>query len=451
MWLLLSCHREDPSLRAEFVPSEIPGSGTVIFSNAPAGSLVSATFHLGDQSFSSQRVEADKGLLTVAGLKAGEIYSVQLTAETEANSERSKPFDAEIPGISHPVPPVSLDPWDPAAACSEGGYFLFTHAGDDRSGVAIIDRDGDYVWAVPHEDPDTFAVRARPGRDGSSVLWAAEPREIVNGALGSISRRSIDGEIASETVTRDLHDDFLEMPDGTLAWLAYEYSQPNNGATFQLLATDRILTAAEGTKNPLVFEQLFGTLLDYTHGAYTIPPEGYGGASVPGCDEFGNAASLARNESDGSLFFLWRWLDTLLALDEGGDVRFEWGGPYSDLQGEDSFAHGHISEVWDGGALVFDNRLPGEGPSRLVEYRFDESSYEVLWQQEGHVYEDGPGDVRRFPVEGCDHLLVTWPSSGRIVEMTREGEVVWGATFGGPIGRAHYLSNLEDFAAEAAW
>ena len=73
MWLLLSCHREDPSLRAEFVPSEIPGSGTVIFSNAPAGSLVSATFHLGDQSFSSQRVEADKGLLTVAGLKAGEI------------------------------------------------------------------------------------------------------------------------------------------------------------------------------------------------------------------------------------------------------------------------------------------------------------------------------------------------------------------------------------------
>lgn len=211
------------------------------------------------------------------------------------------------------------------------------------------------------------------------------------------------------------------------------------------------MVGEEGNADPLGFEQLFGTLIDYSHGAYTVPEEGYNGASVPGCDEFGNAASLTRRESDGSMFFLWRWLDTLVALDATGAVSFEWGGPFSDLEGEDSFVHGHISEVWDGGLLVFDNRLPGQGPSRLAEYRFDETSFELVWEHPGERYEDGPGDVRRMPIEGCDHLLMSWPSAGRIAEITRDGTVVWGATVGGTIGRVHYLSSLDDFAAETIW
>ena len=61
------------------------------------------------------------------------------------------------------------------------------------------------------------------------------------------------------------------------------------------------------------------------------------------------------------------------------------------------------------------------------------------------------GDVRRIPVEGCDNLLISFSNQGRIVELTREGEVVWDVTSGvnHVIARVTYLPDIYDFSGAA--
>lgn len=86
-----------------------------------------------------------------------------------------------------------------------------------------------------------------------------------------------------------------------------------------------------------------------------------------------------------------------------------------------------MSEMWDGGGLVFDNGDHHASPaSRAVEFAYDEGSRtaEIVWEfaHPGGDKTAVMGDVRLLP---NDHRLVTWSELGSITEVTRAGDIVW--------------------------
>lgn len=405
---------------ATFTPSDVIGVGEVRFPARPG--KVHVEYGTGLEGGRTRPGWAVDGSVPVYGLVAGETYQFEVVY---GDGTRLAPIEAQVPS-----PPADAPVWTASGSdngCDPDSLVLVDWVAAETSGVAVIDRQGRYRWAVVNADPGFEVGRARLGRDGASVVWNVvdRARDFVDGA---ILRRSLDGRTLTRTAAYWAHDDFVELPGQRFAWLALERSQPDDGGSATFLATDGVFEAAEGAQERVVGMpegQVFSTLGDYKQGVYRLPDEGRDGASVPGCDEFGRAESLAYREGDDRLFLMWRFVDTLIPIERAtGEVDWEWGGWYSsfDLPIPDSFEHARFSDVWDGGVLVFDNRA--HGASRLREYAFDDAGAELGWSWEGTDHVEDGGDVRRVP--GCDDLLVTWPSAGsRVFELARDGRIVW--------------------------
>lgn len=341
-----------------------------------------------------------------------------------------------LPSVSSGAPDDAPD--DPDAWCPDGQWILTTFTGPTTSGVLLLDRSGTIRWAWVVADPEDRVLRARPATGGG--LWIAVGDRVVdNGDRGVILRVDAEGNTLSSTPTRDPHHDFVELPDGRLAWLGYEFSQPANGATLQYLATDRVVATPEGGGEE---ERLFSTLADWSYQpVMPVPAEGRDGRTLVGFEVWGQGASLGYRPEDDTLFLLWRFQDLLLAFEgDGSGARWAWGSDWGTLAGGPSFEHGHFSDVWDGGILVFDNRRERSEPSRLVEYAFDDVSYAETWSWSDGFHEDGVADVVRAP--GCDHVVATWPSRHRIAEIDRDGVEVWAVTVDAEIERVAVLSDL---------
>ncbi len=323
--------------------------------------------------------------------------------------------------------------------CAAGTWVLTSFTGPTSSGVLILDRAGEVRWAWVVADPEDRVLRVRPAADGHGLWIAVGDRVVRNGSQGVILRVTLDGETVSSTPTRDPHHDFVELPDGRLAWLAYEFSQPANGATLQYLATDRIQATPEGGGEA---EVLFSTLGDYPLlPRAPVPPEGLYGRTLPGFEVWGQGASLGYRAEDDTLFLMWAYQDALVAIDgAGAGIRWVWGGLESDLAGGPSFSRAHFSDLWGDEVLVFDNRRRSDGPSRLVRYTFDDERYAEASAVTDGWWEEGVGDVRRIP--GCDSLLASWPSRGRIAELGPEGEERWAVTVDAQLERAEALRAL---------
>jgi hypothetical protein len=539
-----------------FTPGEIPGTGTVTFSTDVEGEArVEFSWQDGEITRRTASFPATDGTVPVYGLPSGQAVEMELVVDDEGKELRSKTIEATIAPPDLQVPPLAVNVWEPELACDPEGHVLFSFLGSQKSGVAIIDRDGNYVWSYGSPDPQQQIGRVRPGRDGESLVWNyADINKDED--IGHIVRLSVDGTEKTETRTLSAHHDFVELPDGKMGFLAYEFrdmiapeedqgpvitetsglagvlgphpwladeleltlqqeqwtlgvasgtfaldttalpwvitltqtspepatlqglielratslrlevvqTEPDLGLTAPTraqgfgeqaltfrrqveVAADAIYEVPEGAAETGSEHIVWSAFEDYPQGIYRLPREGFAGAFLPESFEFGHANSLGYVEASDSYLMMWRWLDTLLNVSRDGSLLWQWGGPYSDLLGNDAdlFYHGHFSDAWDAGILVFDNRTR-DTTSRLVEYTFDDTSFQQVWQLESDKFESVLGDVRRIPIEGCDNLLVSWSGQGRISEITRDGTLVWdvGTTAIGNItSRVYFLPSLE--------
>lgn len=582
---------------ATFVPGLIPGTGTVTFSTKKDGEVFVRFGIEGEElSVESPRVAASSGVVPIYGLPSGKSVQMEVVL-LDGDKERVESIDLfTVAQPDEQVPPIKTNVWNPDLACDPGGYVLFSFIGASKSGVAIIDRESNYVWSYGSPDPLQQIARVRPSRDGQSLLWNYADISKVED-IAHIVRMSADGETTTETRTLSAHHDFVELPDGGFGFLAYEFrdlfapstdtgpvvtnpadlgaifgahpwqaagadlsayasaegqqsvqvvldagsysmtvangdgSTVESSGTFELdtattpwgitmtqstpeaatlqgiievhttmlqleiaqvspdlgltpptpddgfgstagpgynegdnvltfrrqvsVAADAIYEVAEGASETGAETVVWSAFEDYPQGVYRLPAEGFAGAFLPDAFELGHGNSLAYVDSTNTYYMGWRWLDTLLAVERGGALQWQWGGPFNELTGDDSklFYHSHFSDVWDGGLLMFDNRTR-ELNSRLVEYSFDGSSFEQTWEymEPEPKFENLLGDVQRIPVEGCDNVLVSWSGQGRISEITRDGQVVWdtGATaIGNVISRVYFLPDLYDMSGAA--
>jgi hypothetical protein len=597
---LMGCSKKVDDV--QFVPGEIPGTGTVTFSTHKEGD---AWVQFGEPESEltgrTASFPASNGSIPVRGLPSGKEVELEVVVDDGGKELHSKSIVQTIAPPDSQVPPLAINVWEPELACDPGGHVLFGFLGADTSGIAIIDRDGNYVWSYGSPDPQQQIARVRPGRDGQSLLWNYADVDKVED-IAHIVRTSFDGSERTETRTLSGHHDFVELPDGKLGFLSYEFRtmwappedegevvtvpaelgcifgehpwwsagedlsvkdsdkasielvlnfQDTTGdgvpdvrdynmlvrgnedvvtsgsfeldttevpwtitltqaepeaATFQGLievhhsmlklevvqtepdlglspptregglgsssggglspgdnvltfrrevsvAADAIYEVAEGATETGGEYIVWSAFEDYPQGIYRLPEEGFQCSFLPEAFEFGHANSLGYVESTTSYFMMWRWLDTLLQIERDGSLTWQWGGPFSDLGGneDDLFYHAHFSDVWDGGMLMFDNRTREEN-SRLVEYSFDSTSFSQAWELPSDKFETILGDVQRIPLEGCDNLLVSYSGQGRIAEITRDGTTVWevgASAIGAVIGRVYFLPDLYDMSGVA--
>ena len=168
--------------------------------------------------------------------------------------------------------------------------------------------------------------------------------------------------------------------------------------------------------------------------------------------------SLLYRPSDDAYFHMLRWHDALVKVDRStGSYQWQLGGTNDDFSPavgqnpDDLFTHGHMSDLWNGGFLVFDNNDPG--PSWVREYDLDESArtWELVWSWNTEAFELLLGDARRIP--DCDNVLVTQSTTGVVREMLKDGAgtTAWmvEAEEGTIVTRVEFIPDLYDLSSAA--
>jgi hypothetical protein len=363
-----------------FEPAGIPGSGTVRFESRRDGEAFvrfgTSEDHLDQES---PHVDAAKGAVEVRGLRLGTHYYAELVIADGEKERISDGFDFTVGAPPRGIPTLSRNVWSPAESCLDGGYVMFNYISDGTSGVAIADRDAQYVWAIAVDEPLQIG-RPRPSRDGRSVLYNVADEGKAED-LAAIYRQPYLGGAPTVTDTDWGHHDFVELPDGDMAWLAYDiragqrFPDGTRGTdplypegTTGCIAADTLMRGPEGMTEDDVPTTVWNTWDDYAPGIYTFDDDADVFLSHFVCDdgsapkEFQHGNSLGFIDAEDVFFVNWRWLDTMVKIEASGELAWQWGGPFNDLvpvgpagagaTGRDALLGGWISRLDDRSALA---------------------------------------------------------------------------------------------------
>ncbi|MFH1469673.1 MAG: aryl-sulfate sulfotransferase [Pseudomonadota bacterium] len=316
------------------------------------------------------------------------------------------PVPAYLPNLS--VTHRAAGHWD--------GYLVTGFVADEVS--VILDEDGDVVWW--HEaqgggdGPQTGVVllgRTLLARDGRAVLYGFN--NIDGDEDTAIRRVSLDG---AEDVAIDApfsHHDFVDLPDGTIAYLAYNPRVVEDSEQFG----DSIVEIAPDGRRRIVWD--VWDYYDYVRDGLPGP-----GASWP----HGNAIDYIEEEDAYLVGFL--TLGVIILVDRvSGEPIWTLGGPRAELVPADDvdMATHHQFDLVSDHLVVFDNGGIDIGAtSRAWEVALDLEAgvAEKVWEYapEPALNCTNLGDVDRLE---NGNTLVTFSVSGQIHEVTPAGQVVW--------------------------
>jgi len=354
--------------------------------------------------------------------------------------------DVETPDNLEPFKLLSVDSSESQVA--NGHILLNQFDKKTESYSAVIDGCGAHVWWRERQTPQTKITRSRMSLDGRSVLYSEydRARELDTGEI-----RRVNVKTGAETVTRakEQHHDFIERPDGKLVWLSWQYTSnlwfDNVDAD---IASDAIRMGDEGSDGDS--EMLFSILDDSGVDIFWACDHMNASTFVPQFAEWSHTNSLIYDPDQDAYFALTRYWDAVLRIEGDGTLSWILGGRNNEftLIGDTVLPqHGHMSEFWPGGMLVFDNRNHNDGkelPSRVVEYAIDEEArtVEEVWSYDdpNGVFWSYLGDARRLP---GGNVLIAWSASGTISEVNRKGEVVWEAQTEHDLGRLEFVRDWE--------
>ncbi|MEQ1571679.1 MAG: aryl-sulfate sulfotransferase [Myxococcota bacterium] len=390
------------------------------------------------------------------GLKAGATYQVRVVVEAGGERLEGPVTPHVVPEPPDTFPVMTPESVDPARSEIVGGYVLTSlvlRADPPYSAVVIVDSDGDYVWWTRTED-NRLSIAPKLSRDGRSVWFLATDIEWKED-VGQIHRVSLDGDTASTTRALLGHHAMWENTDGALTWLGFEY-RTIDGTEW---AADVLRTTPEGSDEAVAPTQEFSWLDAYGADPWVPDPTG-GQVSLGDATEWTHSNSLMALD-DSSFFVMSRLLDCLVRVDRAtGAITWQLGGQYGDfthpdgssvwrtLRDNDLFSHAHMSHLWDGGMVVFDNGTYHADPprSRAVEYRFDEVAHTVeeVWSfdEPDGGYTGSMGDARRL---SGGNTLIAWSSLAAMTEVTPDGDAVWALrmpTDAAIVGRVTPLDSL---------
>jgi hypothetical protein len=350
---------------------------------------------------------------TLLGLRPSTDYHVRAAAVIDGTPHFGDAQVVTTGGQPSYLPEISIETED---TDRQAGGLLVTSVLTIPSAAAILDTSGHYVWwYASDEEHETWPItRARLSRDGQSMLF------LRNVPLGTevtsegqhIVRLALDGSSIETLETPGVHNDFVELADGTLTVLS-EDTREVEGET---VVGDRILekhpdgseTEIWSVWDDLVFDPEMSQYGHWTHA---------------------NAIDL--DEDTDTYYVGARHVNAIFKVDRAaGELLWVFGGPVSDFEPADEQTEAtrlqHQFQVLEDGILVFDNREENAPSSRAVQFDLDEEAGTArqVWEyiSEPAVYCYGMGDVTRLE---SGNTLVTWSSAGMVDEVAPDGEVIW--------------------------
>jgi hypothetical protein len=353
---------------------------------------------------------------------------------------------------------------EPGSAVADGFVVLSTIQ-DDSAWTGVVDGEGIYRFVYPTDEDWHTVGRARISNDGKSVLFNYFDRERVLDAAG-VARVSLDGTIDERTRTLLGHHDFVELPGARLAWNGYDrrdwpmepitgvhayHYDANCPGGLCPIAAESFYIGDEGIGESDTPAEMFNWYDDWdVEPFWRCDHMTNFGSFVPGYFEWQHGNSIGYVESQNAIYVVSRYLDTLYKHDaDTGALLWEAGDTASSdftLAGGEWWEHGHMSDIWEDGFLIFDNG-DHRGFTRVSEYAWDETAmtFDQVWSVDhptGNMLEI-LGDARRLP---NGNVLISWSADAIVQEMTPEGDVVWEMTASdgtfGIIGRVTFVESL---------
>ncbi len=313
---------------------------------------------------------------------------------------------------------VSGEPskWDP-----ETNYVFLSMENTDQTAMytIIIDRQGRVVWAR-RNSLGTASLHPRVSFDGGQLLidestyWT-----MFDGGAGStVKRMYISGHLIESVETPGLHHPFTDLPDGSIAWPAYN----GDNELIQIRSPD-------GDVETLLDCQAFLVANGFTD---------YCGSNTLSYDP----------KTDHFLYSLYS-AETVVEIDRAtgqavrhfGHIDNAWGFDPTDS----AFWWQHGAYFTPDGNLLVSSIVSQNGSETVVrEYSLNETDQvlEEVWSfGEGQgVYADNMGEAHRLP---GGNTLHNYGSGTRIREVTPEGEVVWDVDWNAEnLGRSVPLGDL---------
>jgi hypothetical protein len=387
--------------------------------------------------------------MSLLGMKAGETYQYQTITELDDGTQLTSPVGTVSLDVAASGLPDFVISEDDSGSNAEG-YLVVAFMQPSDAWLAIVDRDGDYVWYT-QADPGQMITTPEASIDGTSIIYTQNART-QNEDTATLIRMQMDGSERTETRITMGHHDFAEHADGTLAYLGLELADATVDGQDYLVASDLISEVQEGDTTGETDTQVFSFLdsydAPYAHELFDENAYGTGAA------DWTHANSLMYDPAEDVYYALSKNLSALFKIDRSsGEILWQMGGKSSDFTAlenpEDTFwTHGHMSHIWDGGLMMFDNGYTdenGRAISRVVEYSFNEQSMTIekvfeYIEPEGRTMEI-LGDAKKLP---NGNYFTAWSTAGYVAEIDPQGNVVWKgeAELGNAVARTTWISDL---------
>ncbi len=164
--------------------------------------------------------------LAVAGCEGGDPAdddSAVPSDDDDVSDDDACTLGSLEPGPAPPeLPQIELLVEEPSQA-TPGVLVTSLLSGQHRP--VLIDTAGEYLWWGDAEEPGITVSRAALSRDRCAVLHLAETDGFVveEDYVSRLHRTYLDGSGTETLEIDDVHHDFVELPDGTLAALARDY------------------------------------------------------------------------------------------------------------------------------------------------------------------------------------------------------------------------------------
>jgi hypothetical protein len=138
-----------------------------------------------------------------------------------------------------------------------------------------------------------------------------------------------------------------------------------------------------------------------------------------------DAMMLDPVDPDRYLWILARWPDSIVKIDRQTHAPVTiLGGAFSDvvISAEDGWSHPHMSPMWDGGFILFNNNSHGVGPSDAREYAYDGQNLSLthVWHTDSRTL--AIADARKLP---NGNALIAVNGERTVEERTPDDELVW--------------------------
>jgi len=318
------------------------------------------------------------------------------------------------------------------------GYIVGSNAIDPAM-LYVVNREGEIVW---YQEPVNEYLRPQMiiSQSGDSFIYNEFSKDFTDDS-SKISRVSFGGEIIEEFDTPDGHHSFQELPDGTIVYIAIDVRETDE---WGLVVGDSVVEIPPDGSDPVVVYTVWDDpnieLGPHSEWDSTFYPQGR---------DWTHANYIYYSEDRDTYTISFRNVNTVVEFDRYTGETIRSVGRFGTHATDPGLIQYPHAGYWTAdGTLMFLTSPPGTNESWGVEMSFDDQNMEaeLVWSygnDEGHKALI-LGEALRL---SNDNTLVNFGSTGRLIEVTPDGEEVWSlytsiGTFPG------HTTILEDFYGE---